>query len=474
MMRNRAEFVLSWLAAARLGAVQVPINVDYRGPFLEHLVNTAAADGADRRGRAPRYVDGLGRQARAPPYGRRRRRRAARTPARDPRDRRRSRRSLGHGDDARRGGGRRPSDVGAIHFTSGTSGPSKGAVLPHALLHLLSERNRELLDLRTGDTYLTELPLFHINAQMSVYSALLVGRPRAHRAAVLGVVRGSIACGRATRPTRRCSASCCRSSSSSRPGRRTPTTRSGAPGRCRARPTSRPPSATASGSRRSSRPTGAPRSAWSPGEPSTRRRARSGRSTPTSTRPGSWTSDDEDVPPGEVGELLVRPAAPVDDDRRGTSGCPSARSRRSGTSGSTRGDAARLDADGNLWFVDRIKDRIRRRGENIASVDVENVLLEHPGDRRCGRCRRARPTSRAARTRSRRSSSPHREPRSTRRPSGRGATSRSPTSPSRATSRSCPSCRRPRRRRSARPSCGRPGSRPRRATAAPRAAARRR
>ena len=42
------------------------------------------------------------------------------------------------------------------------------------------------------------------------------------------------------------------------------------------------------------------------------------------------------------------------------------------------GDAARLDADGNLWFVDRIKDRIRRRGENIASVDVETVLLEHP------------------------------------------------------------------------------------------------
>ena len=44
MLRNRAEFVLAWLAAARLGAVQVPVNVDYRGPFLEHLVNTAAAD----------------------------------------------------------------------------------------------------------------------------------------------------------------------------------------------------------------------------------------------------------------------------------------------------------------------------------------------------------------------------------------------------------------------------------------------
>jgi crotonobetaine/carnitine-CoA ligase len=39
------------------------------------------------------------------------------------------------------------------------------------------------------------------------------------------------------------------------------------------------------------------------------------------------------------------------------------------------GDAARMDVDGNLFFVDRIKDAIRRRGENISSFEVEMVLM---------------------------------------------------------------------------------------------------
>src|SRR3990172_13129926 len=43
------------------------------------------------------------------------------------------------------------------------------------------------------------------------------------------------------------------------------------------------------------------------------------------------------------------------------------------------GDAGRLDPRGRLWFVDRIKDCIRRRGENISSYEVEQVLNAHPG-----------------------------------------------------------------------------------------------
>ena len=37
-----------------------------------------------------------------------------------------------------------------------------------------------------------------------------------------------------------------------------------------------------------------------------------------------------------------------------------------------------LDQDGYLYFVDRKKDIIRRRGENISSQEVENVLKRHP------------------------------------------------------------------------------------------------
>ena len=43
MMGNRLEFVLTWFALNKLGAFHAPINTDYRGDFLEHLVNTAGA-----------------------------------------------------------------------------------------------------------------------------------------------------------------------------------------------------------------------------------------------------------------------------------------------------------------------------------------------------------------------------------------------------------------------------------------------
>src|SRR5277367_2620273 len=43
MMGNRVEFVITWFALNKLGAFHAPINTDYRGDFLEHLVNTAGA-----------------------------------------------------------------------------------------------------------------------------------------------------------------------------------------------------------------------------------------------------------------------------------------------------------------------------------------------------------------------------------------------------------------------------------------------
>jgi carnitine-CoA ligase len=42
------------------------------------------------------------------------------------------------------------------------------------------------------------------------------------------------------------------------------------------------------------------------------------------------------------------------------------------------GDRGRLDPDGYLVFLDRLKDTIRRRGENISSWEVERVVAEHP------------------------------------------------------------------------------------------------
>jgi len=42
------------------------------------------------------------------------------------------------------------------------------------------------------------------------------------------------------------------------------------------------------------------------------------------------------------------------------------------------GDAFSVDAQGNYYFVDRIKGAIRRRGENVSSFEVENEVDAHP------------------------------------------------------------------------------------------------
>lgn len=42
------------------------------------------------------------------------------------------------------------------------------------------------------------------------------------------------------------------------------------------------------------------------------------------------------------------------------------------------GDLVRKDAEGNIFFVDRKKNIIRRSGENIAAIEVESVLMQHP------------------------------------------------------------------------------------------------
>ena len=42
------------------------------------------------------------------------------------------------------------------------------------------------------------------------------------------------------------------------------------------------------------------------------------------------------------------------------------------------GDVVRQEADGSMFFVDRKKNVIRRSGENIAAVEVESALIEHP------------------------------------------------------------------------------------------------
>jgi crotonobetaine/carnitine-CoA ligase len=47
------------------------------------------------------------------------------------------------------------------------------------------------------------------------------------------------------------------------------------------------------------------------------------------------------------------------------------------------GDGLRRDDDGWFYFVDRLKDAIRRRGENISSYEIEQAVLACPGVTEC-------------------------------------------------------------------------------------------
>jgi carnitine-CoA ligase len=86
---------------------------------------------------------------------------------------------------------------------------------------------------------------------------------------------------------------------------------------------------------------------------------------------------DMEVPVGQVGEVVVRTDQPWT-TMLGYQGEPqkTADAFRNGWLHS--GDAAYKDEDGNYFFADRIKDAIRRRGENVSSLEVELHINQHP------------------------------------------------------------------------------------------------
>jgi len=83
--------------------------------------------------------------------------------------------------------------------------------------------------------------------------------------------------------------------------------------------------------------------------------------------------DDVEVPQGTVGEILVRPHRPYVTSL-GYWNKPEATVAYWRNLWMHTGDAGRFDSDGHLHFVDRIKDVIRSRGNSVASAEVEGVI----------------------------------------------------------------------------------------------------
>ncbi|GIX47406.1 MAG: hypothetical protein KatS3mg131_1617 [Candidatus Tectimicrobiota bacterium] len=85
---------------------------------------------------------------------------------------------------------------------------------------------------------------------------------------------------------------------------------------------------------------------------------------------------DEPLPPHTVGEIVVRPKEPWC-FMAGYNAMPEKTVEAWRNLWFHTGDAGMYDEEGYFYFVDRLKDCIRRRGENISSFEVEQVLNRH-------------------------------------------------------------------------------------------------
>jgi crotonobetaine/carnitine-CoA ligase len=92
--------------------------------------------------------------------------------------------------------------------------------------------------------------------------------------------------------------------------------------------------------------------------------------------------NDCEVAVGSVGEMMLRADRPWAMSH-GYLKEPQATARAWRNGWFHTGDAFRKDADGNFFFIDRMKDSIRRRGENISSFEVEAEVLAHADVREC-------------------------------------------------------------------------------------------
>ncbi len=177
MLPNCPEFVYVIFALARLGAVAVPINLDYKGDLLAHVLNTSDAvmlvvdepcleRFAEIEKRSPR-VARLVVRWRGATKGPAMKGLAAPALALSA--------LFDHGDEVPRVAVRF-SDLQAIMYTSGTTGPSKGVMVPHALALTCALDSNLFMAHGPGHSIYCPLPLFHAAGLWDgVLSALLSG-----------------------------------------------------------------------------------------------------------------------------------------------------------------------------------------------------------------------------------------------------------------------------------------------------------
>jgi len=371
-MPNCPEAIFAWYAVNYIGAVYVPTNTAYRGRLLEHAINLSDAKvGLMHADLAPRLSEiSLSQLQDVIVFG-------GETQG-DSRLRSHSSHILTEeADSAPLERSIEPWDNIYIIFTSGTTGPSKAVLISYAMTWY---QNPEAFPwIKSNDRFLVSGPLFHVATTGFVYLMLEVGgsiamvesfktegfwdvirRTETTHCVLLGVMIPFLLKEQAS------------------PLDRTHTlkTVSTAPWGDQCLTFAKRFGVTMyTAYSMSELPTPIISEANPP---------KSG--TAGKKRPGFdlriVDENDNEVPTGHVGELVVRSDRPwALNSGYYKNAEATARAWRNGWFHT--GDGLKVDEDGYYYFVDRMKDAIRRRGENISSFEVEAVVQEHPAVREC-------------------------------------------------------------------------------------------
>jgi crotonobetaine/carnitine-CoA ligase len=376
LMPNCEENLAAWFGIQRAGGVQCPINLAYRGDFLSWVINLPQSrflviDHAFL-GRLAHVADDLPHLEHVVVLE------VGEREGSDPAVRWEPFEALMDAPDADPGVEVSWTDDARVMFTSGTTGRSKGAIKQHASDYFSGRTYIEVCEVTAEDTFFSCLPLFHSNAQvLAAYPAMIAG------ARIAFAERYSS--GRFWRQVTDCGATILNTVSAinyfiwnTPPGE---LDRAHTVSRIMAMP--------------------APKDLYErfeerfgirfiegygltetgmvtyhpPGRPP--RPGSCGVATPgfevSVVEPGT----DRPLPPDTPGEIVVDMRMP-NIVMRSYAGMPEKTAEDFRNLKLHTGDLGRMDAEGYLYFLDRVKDYIRRRGENVSSMEVERIVGSHP------------------------------------------------------------------------------------------------